>query len=339
MTNEEASQNARRPIAHIPSRTADSEGQVWHNLESLSGESVEEPNVEKQTPGPRASILTTSRSRTITKPGFSTSKASAGSPNDHMPPAAKNTSLVAHASAHRELTQSSSKPATVVKNPHQMQAKSKDVGRGVDGATSAAADKILTPPVHIQKAGQLAHPAASAPLTHTCSSTDDASNVAGLRGSSTKSRKKLKLQYIYIKLNSALPNEPPRVRLFVACDTVQKLFNQAWTGDVFGKAREVRRGGKLLTVEFRGSGRLPDEVHLVSEDDEEDFLNMRRALLKKDWWTNVDLLTATRIYDNRRARTATKDQQRRIFDARFGSTPPMLSEKTGTSTYPETSPP
>jgi hypothetical protein len=128
----------------------------------------------------------------------------------------------------------------------------------------------------------------SAPLTHTCSSTDNASNAAGLRGSSTKSRKKLKLQYIYIKFNSALPNEPPRVRPFAACDTVQKLFNQAWTGDVFGKAREVRRGGKLLTVEFRGSGRLPDEVYLVNEDDEEGFLNMRRGLLKKDWWTNVD---------------------------------------------------
>ena len=198
-----------------------------------------------------------------------------------MPPAAKNMSLVAHASAHRELTQSSSKPATVVKNPHQIQAKSKDVGRGADGTTSAAADKILTPPVHIQKPGQLAHPAASAPLTHTCSSTDDAFNVAGLRGSSTKSRMKLKLQYIYISSSiQPCPNEPPRVRPFAACDTVQKLFNQAWTGDVFGKAREVRRGGKLLTVEFRGSGRLPDEVYLVNEDDEEDFLNMRRALLR-----------------------------------------------------------
>lgn len=41
-------------------------------------------------------------------------------------------------------------------------------------------------------------------------------------------------------------------------------------------------------MEFRGSGRLHDEVYLVNEDDEEGFSRMKSALLLKDWWTQVD---------------------------------------------------
>jgi hypothetical protein len=184
---------------------------------------------------------------------------------------------------------SSSMRATTAESPYRTEAKSKDIDSGVERRISQDTDNIIATSTRVQKPGQITEPAASPPLPHTRSSTEDTSNAAGPARLPKKSRKKLKLQQVIIKFNSALRNdEAPRVRPFTACDTVQKLFNQARTGDVFGKASEVRSGGKVLTVEFRGSGRLYDEVYLINEGDEEDFARMKNALLKKDWWTEVD---------------------------------------------------
>jgi hypothetical protein len=178
--------------------------------------------------------------------------------------------------------------STIAQSPHRIDARSKEVYSGIEGNTSAATKTTIPSATHVQKPGEIKETSASPPSLLKRNSTENTPNTAGLARMPAKLRKKLRLQHVFFKFNSALRHEPPRVRPFTACDTVQKLFHQARTGDVFGKASEVRPGGKLLTVEFRGSGRLYDEVYLVNEDDEEDFLQMKNALLKKDWWTEVD---------------------------------------------------
>jgi hypothetical protein len=85
-------------------------------------------------------------------------------------------------------------------------------------------------------------------------------------------------------------SKTPRVRLFSACDTVQKLFAQAVAGDVFddsgGTPLKNSRGGKVLSIRFGGIRRESETFKniLVVEEDEEDFEALVRAIEAKDWW-------------------------------------------------------
>jgi hypothetical protein len=187
-----------------------------------------------------------------------------------------------------EMTTARVATSTTAESPHRTEARIKHFYGGTEGNTSAVTKNTIPSSPHVQKPGETKEASTLPPSLLKRNLTEDTPNTAGLARMPAKLRKKLRLQHVFFKFNSALRHEPPRVRPFTACDTVQKLFHQARTGDVFGKASEVRSGGKLLTVEFRGSGRLYDEVYLINEDDEEDFVNMKTALLKKDWWTEVD---------------------------------------------------
>ena len=181
---------------------------------------------------------------------------------------------------------SSSKQAINSGVSQRVNANSREVNASVERRTSKAADNAVTPSVEAPKSDQIPGPPPT--LLDMRSSTENTTTAASVARPPGKSRKQLKLQQVFVKFNSAVAHEPPRIRPFALCDTVQKLFNQARTGDVFGKASDVNFGGKLLTVEFRGSGRLPTEVYIVNEDDEEDFLKMKRALLSMDWWSEIE---------------------------------------------------
>jgi hypothetical protein len=176
--------------------------------------------------------------------------------------------------------------STIADAPHRTEAKKKKLDNGIRGVTPAVINHAIAPLAQVEKSDQNAELMRTTTRKHN--SMEQTPDATGPTRLPTKIRKKLQLQHVVVKFNSAIHQEPPRIRSFTACDTVQKLFHQARTGDVFGRASEVRSGGKLLTVEFRGSGRLHDDVYLVNEDDEEDFSRMKSALLLKDWWTQVD---------------------------------------------------
>ena len=86
-------------------------------------------------------------------------------------------------------------------------------------------------------------------------------------------------------------SQTPRVRLFAACNTVQKLFAQAMAGDLFDDSggdgsRSSGSGGKVLTFRFGGARKVTEAAKnvLVVEDDEEDFDALVGAIEAKDWW-------------------------------------------------------
>jgi hypothetical protein len=90
----------------------------------------------------------------------------------------------------------------------------------------------------------------------------------------------------------SLSYKNPRVRLFSACDTVQKLFAQALAGDLFDDSggtapKGSPTGGRVLSFRFGG---IRNEMEtskdiLVVEEDEQDFEALVRAIEARDWWT------------------------------------------------------
>ena len=86
-------------------------------------------------------------------------------------------------------------------------------------------------------------------------------------------------------------SKTPRVRLFAACNTVQKLFAQALAADLFddsgaGGSKGGGSGGKVLTIRFGGVRKATETSKnvLVVEDDEEDFEALVGAIEARDWW-------------------------------------------------------
>jgi hypothetical protein len=85
----------------------------------------------------------------------------------------------------------------------------------------------------------------------------------------------------------------PRVRLFSACDTVQKLFAQALAGDLFDDSggtapKGSPTGSRVLSFRFGGIRKVMETSKniLVVEEDEEDFEALVRAIEARDWWTS-----------------------------------------------------
>jgi hypothetical protein len=85
----------------------------------------------------------------------------------------------------------------------------------------------------------------------------------------------------------------PRVRLFSACNTVQKLFAQALAGDLFDDSEGTTpkgspTGGRVLSFRFGGIRKEIETSQniLVIEGDKEDFEALVRAIEARDWWTS-----------------------------------------------------
>jgi hypothetical protein len=81
-------------------------------------------------------------------------------------------------------------------------------------------------------------------------------------------------------------SQAPRVRLFSACNTVQKLFGQATAGDLFDEEGKSNSGTQVLLVKLGNmlGGELTKMA--VLKDDEEDFEAFVKALIKETtWWT------------------------------------------------------
>jgi hypothetical protein len=85
----------------------------------------------------------------------------------------------------------------------------------------------------------------------------------------------------------------PRVRLFSACNTVQKLFAQALAGDLFDDSggtapKGSPTGGRVLSFRFGGIRKEMETSKniLVVEEDKEDFEALVRAIETRDWWTS-----------------------------------------------------
>ena len=183
----------------------------------------------------------------------------------------------------------SQRQATSPEGPQRMEARCRAIDSGVGKRTFVATNSNITPSAEVQKSGQITESASSATLPHAQSSVEDNTKAQGLARLPGKQRRKLKLEQVLVRFKSAVAQEPSRVRPFSpACDTVQKLFNQARTADVFGKIDEARVGARRLTAEFRGSERLPDEVYIINEDDELDFKVLKNAVLRRNWYTELE---------------------------------------------------
>lgn len=85
----------------------------------------------------------------------------------------------------------------------------------------------------------------------------------------------------------------PRVRLFSACDTVQKLFAQALASGLFDDSggttpKGSPTGSRVLSFRFGGIRKEMETSKniLVVEEDEEDFEALVRAIEARDWWTS-----------------------------------------------------
>jgi len=88
----------------------------------------------------------------------------------------------------------------------------------------------------------------------------------------------------HIKTNAVLLFYPksgttPRIRLFGACDSAQKLFAQAHAGDVFGS--DAGNGVRVLAVRFGGEHH---KARSLVEDDEQDFGDLLAAIEAADCW-------------------------------------------------------
>ena len=73
----------------------------------------------------------------------------------------------------------------------------------------------------------------------------------------------------------------PRVRLFGACNSTQKLFAQAPAGEVF---EESSKATKVLSIRIGGL----EKARAVVEDDEQDFEDLETAIKAALCWVRVE---------------------------------------------------
>ena len=74
----------------------------------------------------------------------------------------------------------------------------------------------------------------------------------------------------------------PRIRLFDACDTPQKLFAQAMAGELFESSQKAISGSRVLRVRV---GKSTSTRILVVEDDEEDFDALLESVASSGWFS------------------------------------------------------
>jgi hypothetical protein len=74
----------------------------------------------------------------------------------------------------------------------------------------------------------------------------------------------------------------PRVRLFSACDTSQKLFAQAMAGELFESSEKAKRGNSVLRIRF-GMAKALNTV--LVEDDEDDFEALFETIAATGWFS------------------------------------------------------